>query len=266
MCGRRSRYGRRGGKDRRLNKVAIVTGSARGIGFAIAERLAEDGYSVAIADLDKTAVETSAASLREKGLQAAGFSIDVSDEESVAKGLENVRAELGAISVLVNNAGVLRDNSLRNMSVEDWDTVMSVHLRGSFLMSKHCQADMVEQGWGRIVSLSSTSATGNRGQANYSAAKAGIQGLTKTLAIELGKFGVTANAVAPGFIETDMTKATAERIGISFEELKKAASEATAVKRTGRPEDIANMVSFFVNEASGFVTGQVVYVAGAPHV
>ncbi len=152
------------------------------------------------------------------------------------------------------------------MSVSDWDLVMSVHLRGAFLLSRALQQDMVSAGWGRIVNLSSTSATGNRGQANYSAAKAGIQGFTKTLALELGKFGITANAVAPGFIETDMTKATAERMGIDFEDLRKSAADIAAVKRTGLPEDIANAVSFFVDERSGFVAGQVLYVAGGPHV
>jgi 3-oxoacyl-[acyl-carrier protein] reductase len=249
-----------------VTKVAVVTGAARGIGFAIAQRLAGDGHSIAIIDLNQQAINSAVEELQNQGHQAAGFVVDVSSEESVAEGLQEIRKSLGKVSVLVNNAGVLRDNSLRNMTVEDWDTVMQVHLRGGFLMSKHAQADMVEQGWGRIINLSSTSATGNRGQANYSAAKAGIQGLTKTLAIELGKFGVTVNAVAPGFIETDMTKATAERIGISFDDLKSAAAENTAVKRTGKPEDIANAVAFFANSESGFVTGQVLYVAGGPHV
>lgn len=249
-----------------MTKVAVVTGAARGIGFAIAQRLASDGHSIAIIDLNQQAISSAVDELQKQGHQAAGFAVDVSSEESVAQGFQEIRKSLGKVSVLVNNAGVLRDNSLRNMTVEDWDTVMQVHLRGGFLMSKHAQADMVEQGWGRIINLSSTSATGNRGQANYSAAKAGIQGLTKTLAIELGKFGVTVNAVAPGFIETDMTKATAERIGISFDDLKSAAAENSAVKRTGKPEDIANAVSFFASSESGFVTGQVLYVAGGPHV
>lgn len=249
-----------------MTKVAVITGAARGIGFAIAQRLASDGHSIAIIDLDQQAISSAVEELQKQGHQGAGFVVDVSDEESVSQGFQEIRKSLGKVSVLVNNAGVLRDNSLRNMTVEDWDTVMQVHLRGGFLMSKHAQADMVEQGWGRIINLSSTSATGNRGQANYSAAKAGIQGLTKTLAIELGKFGVTVNAVAPGFIETDMTKATAERIGISFDDLKSAAADNTAVKRTGKPEDIANAVAFFASPESGFVTGQVLYVAGGPHV
>jgi 3-oxoacyl-[acyl-carrier protein] reductase len=171
---------------------------------------------------------------------------------------------LGAPTILVNNAGVLRDNLLFKMSVSDWDTVMNVHLRGSFLMTKAVQKHMVDAGFGRIVNLSSSSALGNRGQANYSAAKAGLQGFTKTLAIELGKFGITANAVAPGFIATEMTKATADRVGMGFDDFKKAAATQIPVQRVGEPEDIANAIAFFTGEAAGFVSGQVLYVAGGP--
>jgi len=166
--------------------------------------------------------------------------------------------------VLVNNAGITRDNLLFKMSLADWDAVMNVHLRGSFLMSKVTQKHMIDAKWGRIVNLSSTSALGNRGQANYSAAKAGLQGFTKTLAIELGKFGVTVNAIAPGFIETEMTKDTAARMGISFEEMKAAGAQSIPVGRVGQPEDIAAMASFFVSDEASFVSGQVIYVAGGP--
>jgi 3-oxoacyl-[acyl-carrier protein] reductase len=166
--------------------------------------------------------------------------------------------------VLVNNAGVLRDNLLITMTDDDWETVLAVHLRGAFLFSRAVQKYMVEAGWGRIVSLSSTSALGNRGQANYATAKAGIQGFTKTLAIELGRYGVTANAVAPGFIVTDMTAATAARVGMDFADFEKAAVATIPVGRAGRPEDIANTVSFLVSEGAGFVSGQVIYVAGGP--
>jgi 3-oxoacyl-[acyl-carrier protein] reductase len=159
---------------------------------------------------------------------------------------------------------VLRDNLLFKMSESDWDTVMNVHLKGAFLMSKACQKHMVDAGFGRIVNLSSSSAQGNRGQANYSAAKAGLQGFTKTLAIELGKFGVTANAVAPGFIATEMTAATAARIGMEFEAFKAAAATQIPVNRVGTPEDIANTISFLAGEGAGFVSGQVIYVAGGP--
>jgi 3-oxoacyl-[acyl-carrier protein] reductase len=171
---------------------------------------------------------------------------------------------LGPPTVLVNNAGVLRDNLLFKMTDEDWDTVLGVHLRGAFLMSRAAQAHMTQARWGRIVNLSSVSALGNRGQANYSAAKAGMQGLTKTLAIELGPFGVTANAVAPGFIVTDMTAATAARVGVEFEEFQRLAAEQIPVRRVGRPEDIAHTISFLVSDGAGFVSGQVLYVAGGP--
>src|ERR1700738_5045476 len=197
-------------------RTAIVTGGARGIGASVAERLAADGMKVAIIDLDRGGAERVVTSIRESGGSAIALAADVSDEDSVGHVVNNVVAELGVPTVLVNNAGVLKDNLLFKMSVDDWDTVMSVHLRGSFLMSRATQGYMVEAGWGRIINLSSTSALGNRGQANYSAAKAGLQGLTKTLAIELGRFGITCNAIAPGFIETDITEATARRIGVPF--------------------------------------------------
>ena len=199
-----------------------------------------------------------------RGGDALAVGCDVADEESVKAAVARVADELGAPTVLVNNAGILRDNLLFKMSADDWDMVMNVHLRGSFLMSRECQAHMTKEGFGRIVNLSSSSALGNRGQANYSAAKAGLQGFTKTLAIELGKFGVTANAIAPGFIETDMTAATAERVGVPFEDFIKGAAEMTAVKKAGQPDDIANAASFFCDERSGYVSGQVLYVAGGP--
>ncbi|MFT4127848.1 MAG: SDR family oxidoreductase [Gordonia sp. (in: high G+C Gram-positive bacteria)] len=245
-------------------KTAIVTGSARGIGAAIARRLADDGLAVAVLDLNADACADTVAAITGAGGTAIAVGADVSDADSVAAGVEKVVAELGAPTVLVNNAGIIRDNMLFKMSVDDWDAVMSVHLRGAFNMSKACQKYMVDAGWGRIVNLSSTSALGNRGQANYAAAKAGMQGFTKTLAIELGKFGVTANAIAPGFIETDMTAATAARMGVEFEEFKKFSAAQIPVNRVGVPEDIAHTASFFISEGAGFVSGQVVYVAGGP--
>ena len=245
-------------------RCAIVTGGARGIGAAVARRLADDGLAVAVVDLDETACKPVVAEIEARGGRALAVGADVSDEEAVSAAVARVVAELAAPTVLVNNAGILRDNLLFKMSVDDWDAVMNVHLRGAFLMSRAVQGHMREAGFGRIVSLSSTSALGNRGQANYSAAKAGLQGFTKTLAIELGRFGVTANAIAPGFIETEMTRATAARLGVSFEDFVALSAEQIPVGRTGKPEDIAHTVSFLVSEGAGFVSGQVIYVAGGP--
>jgi 3-oxoacyl-[acyl-carrier protein] reductase len=245
-------------------RTAVVTGAARGIGAGVAKRLAADGLAVAVVDLDEAAGKPVVEEIERAGGRALAVGIDVSDEQAVRAGVERIAQELGAPTVLVNNAGIVRDNLLFKMTADEWDAVINVHLRGSFLMAREVQKHQLEAGWGRIVNLSSTSALGNRGQANYAAAKAGVQGFTKTLAIELGKFGVTVNAIAPGFIETDMTAATAERIGMPFEELKKAAAAQIPVARTGTPEDIAHAVSFFVSEGAGFVSGQVLYVAGGP--
>jgi 3-oxoacyl-[acyl-carrier protein] reductase len=198
-------------------RIAIVTGSARGIGAATARRLAADGMAVAVLDLDEAACAGTVKEIADAGGRALAVGADVSDAVQVQTAVERVAAELGEPNVLVNNAGVIRDNLLFKMTDDDWDTVMGVHLRGAFEMTRAVQKYMVKQRYGRIVNLSSSSALGNRGQVNYSAAKAGLQGFTKTVAIELGQFGITANAVAPGFIATDMTAATAERVGVSFD-------------------------------------------------
>lgn len=245
-------------------RVAIVTGAARGIGAATAQRLAAEGHAVAVLDLTEESAQATADAITEAGGKAIALGADVSDTEQVDAAVKATVERLGPPTILVNNAGVIRDNLLFKMTDDDWDTVLRVHLRGAFLMSRAAQAHMTEQGWGRIVNLSSSSALGNRGQANYSAAKAGMQGFTKTLAIELGKFGITANAVAPGFIATDMTRATAERIGVDFEEFKAARAAQIPVRRVGVPEDIAATVAFLTSEEAGYVSGQVIYVAGGP--
>jgi len=245
-------------------RTAIVTGAARGIGAGVARRLAADGSAVAVLDLDETACKPVVEEIERAGGRAIAVGADVADEQAVADAVARVTEELGAPTVLVNNAGIIRDNLLFKMTTDDWDAVMGVHLRGAFLMSRAVQKHMTEAGFGRIVNLSSTSALGNRGQANYAAAKAGLQGFTKTLALELGRFGVTANAIAPGFIETEMTAATAERMGVAFEDFKAGAAAQIPVARTGTPDDIAHAVSFFASEGAGFVSGQVLYVAGGP--
>ncbi|MER7197347.1 beta-ketoacyl-ACP reductase [Streptomyces sp. CB01635] len=245
-------------------KVAVVTGAARGIGAATAARLARDGFAVAVFDLDEAACARTVEEIEKEGGRALAVSCDVSDPEQVEAGVARVAAELGAPAVLVNNAGIIRDNLIFRMTPQDFDSVIGVHLRGAFLMAKACQAHMVDAKWGRIVNMSSAAALGNRGQSNYSSAKAGLQALTKTLAIELGPFGVTANCVAPGFIATEMTEATAQRMGITFEEFTERYAKTIPVRRGGRPEDIAQAVSFFVREEAGFVSGQILYVAGGP--
>jgi 3-oxoacyl-[acyl-carrier protein] reductase len=245
-------------------RVAIVTGAARGIGAATAKRLSADGFAVAVLDLDEASCADTVKAIEAAGGRALAVGVDVGDAAAAEAAVARVAAELGGPTVLVNNAGITRDNMLFRMTEQDWDSVMSVHLRGAFLMTKFAQAHMTAAKYGRIVNLSSTSALGNRGQANYSAAKAGIQGFTKTVAIELGKYGITANAIAPGFIETEMTAATAERVGVSMEDFKAAAASQIPVARVGQPEDIAATVSFLVREEAGFVSGQIIYVAGGP--
>ncbi|MCF8526374.1 MAG: 3-oxoacyl-ACP reductase FabG [Candidatus Nanopelagicales bacterium] len=249
-----------------MTRVAIVSGAARGIGAAIASRFAADGMAVALVDLDAAGASATADAIAQAGGRALALEADVTDEAQVSDVVARATAELGAPTVLVNNAGILRDNLIFKMTLEDWDAVMNVHLRGAFLMTRAVQAHMVEAKWGRVISLSSISALGNRGQVNYSAAKAGLQGFTKTVAIELGPFGVTANAIAPGFIASDMTRATAERMGVDFEEFTAAVAKETPVRRVGVPEDISNVASFLASDEASFVSGQVLYVAGGPSV
>src|SRR5215471_17491922 len=245
-------------------RVAIVTGAARGIGSATARRLAADGMAVAVLDLDEANCAGTVDAITAAGGRAFAVGADVSQADQVEAAVGKVAAELGPAAVLVNNAGVIRDNLIFKMTENDWDAVLGVHLRGAFLMSRAAQKHMVDQRFGRIVNLSSSSALGNRGQVNYSAAKAGMQGFTKTLAIELGQFGITANAVAPGFIVTDMTAATAARIGMDFDDFQAAAASQIPVRRVGQPEDVAQVISFLCSEGAGFVSGQVIYVAGGP--
>ena len=245
-------------------RVAVVTGSARGIGAATAQRFAEEGASVAILDLDQDAASKTASGLG--AAKAIGVACNVGEAASVEAAVAKVVEELGKIDVLVNNAGVTRDNLLFKMSEDDWDAVMTVHLRGSFLMSREVQKHMVAAKYGKILNLSSVSALGNRGQANYSAAKMGLQGFTRTLALELGPFGINVNAVAPGFIVTDMTDATARRVGVEPEDYRKAAAESTPVRRVGQPADIAATAAFLCSDEASFITGQTLYVDGGAKV
>jgi 3-oxoacyl-[acyl-carrier protein] reductase len=245
-------------------RTAIITGGARGIGAAVARRLAAERMAVAVLDLDEAAADPVVAAITATGGHALAVGADVSDERAVTAAVARVVTELGAPTILVNNAGITRDNLLFKMSVEDWDQVIGVHLRGAFLMTRAVQAHMTAAGWGRIITMSSTSGLGNRGQANYSAAKAGLEGFTKTIAIELGKFGITANAIAPGYIDTPMLEATARRVGMSYADFLDAGITTIPVGRAGIPDDIAHAASFFASEEAGYVSGQVLYVAGGP--
>jgi 3-oxoacyl-[acyl-carrier protein] reductase len=245
-------------------RVAFVSGAGRGIGAATALHMAEEGARVALADLDTEGCAQVAAELSKVGSEGLVLRCNVADSAMVQDAVDKAASHFGRLDILVNNAGVLRDNLLFKMSEEDWDTVMNVHLKGAFLCSRAAQKYMVEQKYGRIISLSSTSALGNRGQSNYSTAKAGLQGLTRTLAIELGPFGITANAVAPGFIDTEMTRSTARRQGFDPDAVIEQASKTIPVRRVGQPRDIANVIAFLASEDAGFLSGQVIYVAGGP--
>ena len=246
------------------DRVALVTGAGRGIGAATAQKLAREGAAVVVADLDRGPAEEVAAAIRAADGRALSVACDVSSREQVEAAVEQAVGEYGKLDILVACAGILRDNLLFKMSDDDWDAVIDTHLKGTFLAARAAQKHMVAQKYGKMVFISSTSALGNRGQANYSAAKAGLQGLARTLAIELGPFNVNVNAVAPGFIDTRMTRATAERIGVDFEQMKADAAARTPLRRVGQPEDVANVIAFLVNDESSYVSGQTIYIAGGP--
>lgn len=247
-----------------MSRVAVVTGGARGIGAAIAVRLASEGLDVAVLDLDAAQCAGTVTAIESLGRRALAVTVDVTDEASVAAATARVADKLGTPLVLVNNAGVMSSRMVHRMSLAEWDLVLNVNLRGAFLMSRELAPFMRAEKWGRIINLSSTGALGLVGGANYSAAKAGVQGLTKTLALELGPHKVTANAIAPGFVVTDMTRSMAGEVGVTVEEMEADMVRDIAVGRAGTPDDIANAVAFFADERSSFVSGQVLYVAGGP--
>jgi len=243
-------------------RVALITGAARGIGFGIAKRFAEEGAAIAIVDLNEADAAEAAAKLPKAAQSHVGIGCDVADRASAEAAVARAVAELGGLHILVNNAGITRDNLLFKMTDGDWDAVMAVHLRGPFLMTQAAQKVFTEQRYGKVLNLSSISAYGNRGQANYSAAKAGVQGFTKTLGIELGKFGINVNAIAPGFIVTEMTEATARRLGMEPEEFFKLNAEHNPVQRIGYPEDIAAAAAFLCSDEASYITGQTLNVCG----
>jgi len=234
-------------------KVALVTGGGRGIGKATVARLASEGAKVAGADL-----------AFDDDVQGLQLTTDVTQRDQVESAVARTVEELGGLDILVTCAGIIRDNLVYRMTDDDWEAVIATHLRGTFLATQAAQAHMTQHGGGKMVLISSTSALGNRGQLNYSAAKAGIQGMTKTLAIELGRFNVNVNCVAPGFVSTAMTQQTAERIGVPFEDFQRMAAEQVPLQRIGEPEDIAGVIAFLCSEDAGYVSGQVIYVRGGP--
>jgi 3-oxoacyl-[acyl-carrier protein] reductase len=246
-----------------MSGVAVVTGSARGIGAAIAGQLSADGFAVAALDLDPGAAAV-AARIEQAGGRAIAVRADVSEVSEVQAAVQEIAGRLGPPGVLVNNAGTARDNLLFLMSPADWDQVLGVNLRGTFLMTQAVADHMAKLGWGRVVNLSSIAAVGNPGQANYSAAKAGIEGLTKTLAMELGPLNITVNAVAPGYIASDMTAALAARAGRTAQEHQEEAAAKIPLRRVGQPDDVAQVVSFLAGRQASFVSGQVIHVAGGP--
>jgi 3-oxoacyl-[acyl-carrier protein] reductase len=245
-------------------RVAIVTGAGRGIGAAEAIKLAQEGANVAVLDLSAEAGQDTVMAIRDVGQKAIAVACDVSSSKQVGAAFEEVANHFGRIDILVNNAGLLRDNLLFKMSEDDWDKVIDVHLKGSFLCSQAVQQYMVEQEYGKIVMTSSIVALGNKGQVNYSAAKAGLQAMARTLALELGRFNINVNAVAPGWIETEMTKEAAERVGITMEDMKERFAKNIPLRRFGRPEDVANVVAFLVSDEASYISGETIYVAGGP--
>jgi NAD(P)-dependent dehydrogenase (short-subunit alcohol dehydrogenase family) len=248
----------------RRERTAIVTGAARGIGAAIARRLAADGLAIGVVDLDETACRPTVDAIRADGGSAIPVAADVADESAVNAAVDRVAAELGPPTVLVNNAGFGPPGALLELSTAQWDTVIGVNLRGPFFAARATVPYMIEAGWGRVISLSSVSAVQDPGRVDYASAKAGLLGFTKTLALQLGPHGITANAIAPGFVVSDMTRASARAIGRDFDEHQRYAAASIPVGRVGQPEDIAHTASFLASPGAGFVSGQVIYVAGGP--
>ena len=242
--------------------TAVVTGGGQGIGAATCRLLAAEGARVAVLDLDLSAAAGVAGEIEAEGGTALALGVDVEVEEAVEAAFSLIGEQMGGADILVRNAGITRDRTILRMTVEEWDQVIQVHCRGAFLCARAAARQMAERRRGKMVFLSSTSALGNRGQANYATAKAGIQGLVRTLALELGPFNVNVNAVAPGFVDTAMTRAVAGRLGFSLEDFHRQQRERIPLGRLGQPEDIARVIAFLCSEEASYVSGQVLYVNG----
>jgi 3-oxoacyl-[acyl-carrier protein] reductase len=235
---------------------AVVTGAGRGIGMAIASRFSTMGAAVAVADIDGEAAEAAAEELRRGGGGAFGYALDVADPDAVTEVFKRITDDMGGIDILVNNAGLTRDNLIIRMSPEQWDLVMNVNLKGAFNCIRAAVRPMMSQKYGRIISIASiVGQIGNAGQANYAASKAGLIALTKTVAREFGSRGITANAVAPGYIETPMTASLSEKVREEF-------ASKIQLKRFGTPEDVANVVAFLASDEADYITGQTINVDG----
>jgi 3-oxoacyl-[acyl-carrier protein] reductase len=248
--------------DRFADRVAIVTGAAQGIGAATARRLAGEGARVAVVDLDADRSAATADEIKASGGMATGYGCDVTDPDAVTAMVDAVVAEHGRLDILINNAGITRDNMLFKMPAAEWNSVLTTNLSSMFYCCQAAQKHMAQARYGKIVNLSSRSALGNRGQVNYAAAKAGVQGLTATLAIELGPFNINVNAVAPGYIATAMTAATATRVGAAPEDHQKMAAEMTPLRRVGQPEEVASVIAFLASDDASYVSGQTLYING----
>jgi 3-oxoacyl-[acyl-carrier protein] reductase len=246
------------------DRVALVTGAGRGIGAAEAIKMAQEGASVAVLDIADERCEETVHRIHGHGGTAIAVECDVSKDDQVKRAVEHVVEHFGHIDILVNNAGVIRDNLLFRMSDDDWHLVIDIHLTGSFLCSREAQKYMVPRRYGKIIMTSSIGALGNRGQTNYSAAKAGLMGMARTLAIELGPYNINVNAVAPGWIETDMLAQTAERMGSTLDLMREQYAKEIPLRRMGLPEDVANVVAFLVSDEASYISGETVFVAGGP--
>ncbi len=247
-------------------KVAVITGAGRGIGKAIATRLAEEGARVAVNDIDLAFAEHVAEKLKAMGREALAIKADVGNWQEVGSMFDEVGKQFGGVDILVNNAGIRRDVPFHKISEKEWDSVCAVQLKGSFNCARAAQKYMVRQNYGKIINLSSPvpAGLGNQGQVSYASASAAIEGFTKALALELGRYNINVNCVAPDFIDTEMTRNTVRREGMYLDDFKRFALARIPLRRMGTVADVANTVLFLVSDESSFISGQVICVRGGP--
>jgi len=244
-------------KMRLKDKVAVITGSGRGIGAATAIRLAEEGAKIVLNDINKENAEKIAEEIKNKGSDAVVVIVDITRMDNSEKLIDTAIEEFGKIDILVNNAGLNRDMLIKDMTEKDWDDVVDLDLKSTFFCCKFASKYMVDRKYGKIINVSSRAWLGNPGQANYSAAKAGVVGLTKALSMELGRYNITVNAVAPGMIETDLVKSHPK-----YDQLVERALKNTPLKRVGQPSEVANVILFLSSDESSYVSGNIIYPSG----